>query len=525
MDNHAHLEKERFTQCYQSMHTDGVLLPVGHLLKRMARLMPHGLALIDDKRKITYRELYGCAMMLSKTLVDRGVQPRDRVILLFENSIEFYVSYFGILQIGAVVVPLNIFLQEREIDHVISDANPRCLIVSSRFSERISPLILEKVPYVITETDIITQDPICKSANQVSLVSLEPDELAVLLYTSGTTGLPKGVMLSSKNIMTNVAQGIARFELVGNERLFGVLPLFHSFAQTACIWIPFFLGYTVIIVHKIDRHAIIKGLVHKPTVFLGVPALYGLLCLLRTAPLTSVRLFVCGGDALSDKIRAAFALLYRRKICSGYGLTETSPLVSVDFDDIMTPANAVGRPLAGITCAFKDEEGNDVPNGHIGELWLTGDNIMLGYYNAPEITAQVLTNGWFKTGDLAYLTHDGTLMIAGRIKDLIIHKGFNIYPQEIENIIMTHPEVIRVGVIGHEDPGGQIPVAYVQVKTAIPALGRILKELCIKNLAPYKVPREFIITTQDLPTTATGKVNKKLLNELSTPSKKPEDFE
>jgi long-chain acyl-CoA synthetase len=505
-------EQKKFKQCYESMHTNGTLLPVGHLLHRIARLNPHHTALIHENRTITYRSLYGCALMFSKVLTDRGVKPRDRVILLFENSLEFYAAYFGILQIGAVVVPLNIFLQDREIAHVLADAQPSCVVASSTFVDRIRALENGTNMRILTEHDIIIHDSVFQSASHVSLFSLDPDELTVLLYTSGTTGLPKGVMLSSNNIMTNIAQGYARFPLVGQERILGVLPLFHSFAQTASIWIPFFLGYTVILVSKIDRHCITRSLANEPTIFVGVPALYGLLCLMRTADLASIRLFVSGGDALVPRIASAFALLYRRKICSGYGLTETSPLVAVSFDDIMQPSNAVGKPLHGIVYAFKDEHGNDVPNGTIGELWLSGGNIMLGYYNAPEMTQQVITNGWFRTGDLAYLDQKGVLIIAGRTKDLIINKGFNIYPQEIESIIASHLDVIRVGVIGSPDPlGGEIPIAYVQVKNLTPTISKELRDLCMKNLASYKVPRDFIISTDELPTTATGKVNKKQL--------------
>lgn len=512
MNNPDHNEKELFKKHYDSMHVDGKLLTVGNLLKRMARLSPHNIALISEQKEISYRQLYGCAMMFSKKLVDSGIKPRDRVILSFENSIEFYVAYFGILQIGAIVIPLNTFLQDREIAHVINDAKPTCFVASTVLSERLQHLGLETVPLILTEHDIIINDPISQGTNQVPIFLLEPEELTVLLYTSGTTGLPKGVMLSSKNVMTNVAQGLTRFQLRGQERIFGVLPLFHSFAQAVAVWMPFFLGYTVIIVAKIDRRCIAQGLKHNPTIFVGIPALYGLLCLMRTASFPAVRLFVSGGDALSPRIYSAFALLYRRKICSGYGLTETTPLVSVSFEDVMSPINSVGKPVVGLHCSFRDEDGNEVPKGSIGELWVSGDNVMLGYYNAPDLTALAIKDGWFCTGDLAYLDKNGNLVIAGRVKDLIIHKGFNIYPQEVENIISTNPEVVRVGIIGQSDHmGGEIPIAYVQVKTITPTLLKDLRALCIKNLAAYKVPREFILTTEELPTTATGKVNKKVL--------------
>ena len=269
--------------------------------------------------------------------------------------------------------------------------------------------------------------------------------------------------------MTSVAQGMARlrFGMLGRERVFGVLPLFHSFAQFACVWAPIFAGCATIIVPKIDRRRIIEALKHKPTIFLGVPALYGLLCLMKTAPLDGVKYFVSGGDALPDKIRSYFALLYGRKICSGYGLTETSPLISIDLDDVTAPTSTVGKPVLGIECAIKDEQGNDVQPDQVGELWVRGDNIMLGYYNAPEATQKVM---------------------------------------------LTHANVIRAAVIGRKDEQlGEIPIAYVQLRKEGDTIARELKQLCKNNLAAYKTPREFHTTTKNLPTTATGKVNKKAL--------------
>ncbi|HEV2601121.1 MAG TPA: AMP-binding protein [Candidatus Babeliales bacterium] len=505
-------EQERFNYWYSQMHTNNRLLSVGQLLQHATERNPHKTALLYEDRSITYAELYRHALLFSKTLIGRGVKPRDRILIMIENSIEFYIAYFGILQIGAVAVPLNTFLQSQEVTHVLQDCTPHCIVISSHIQERLEPSLLQAIHCLIAEQELIqnntTEEPDPSIHHQ-----LDADELAVLLYTSGTTGTPKGIMLSSRNIMTNVAQSAVRISVTDQDRMFGLLPLFHSFAQSSSIWIPFFLNIIVIVVPKIDRRAISAGLSHNPTFFVGVPAVYGLLCLLRTVSFPTVRLFVSGGDALPDRIRIAFSLLYRRKICSGYGLTEASPVVTVCTDDIATATRLIGKPLAGITCRIQDEQGKEVEQGTIGELCIKGDNVMLGYYNAPEMTAQVLHDGWLKTGDLAYQDEEENLYITGRIKDLIIHKGLNIYPPEIENIILLHPNSIRVGVIGQADTDtGQIPIAYVQVKAIYPNLTQELKQLCQKNLAAYKVPREFICSVEPLPMTATGKVNKKLLS-------------
>ncbi|HZW61116.1 MAG TPA: AMP-binding protein, partial [Candidatus Babeliales bacterium] len=240
--------------------------------------------------------------------------------------------------------------------------------------------------------------------------------------------------------------------------------------------------------------------------------LYGLLALLKTAPLESVRLFLSGGDVLPDKIRSAFELIYRRKICSGYGLTETSPFVSGDITEETVITTNVGKPLIAIEASFRDENGQELPPNTIGQLWLKGPNIMRGYYNAPEMTAAVIKDGWLNTGDLAYQDAKGRIIITGRMKDIIKHKGFIIYPPEIENVIMTYPNVLQAAVVGKPDvQTGEIPIAFVQLRKDEPDIKKALHELCVKNLANYKVPREFICSTNPLPATATGKIDKKKL--------------
>jgi long-chain acyl-CoA synthetase len=504
-------EQDYFNALMTSITSNGKILSLGQMLERSQRLFPDNIAIICNDAQMTYRELYQRASALSKKVVEKGVQPRDRALLFFENSIEFYVGYFAIVQTGAVVAPLNTFLQQTELTHIFNDAKPSLIVTHSSHVELFKKIEQGKDLPILTEQDMDMQKP-AKTDQHFPVVVLEPDEMAALLYTSGTTGLPKGVMLSSKNIMTNICQGIAFFGLQDSERLLGLLPLFHSFSQNTCLWTSLFSGCSVIIVPKIERRSIIAALEHKPTIILAVPAVYGLFCLLKTLSFDTVKFFISGGDALSDKILMAFGLLYRRKICNGYGLTEACPMVSADLEDITEPTSNIGRPLPNVEVAIIDEHGKKREAGNIGELIIKGDNIMLGYYNAPEQTAATLKNGWLYTGDLAYLDDKGKIVITGRIKDLIIHKGINIYPQEIENIIMSHPLVIRVGVIGKLDEAtGEVPIAFVQLRSAHDGIEKELKDLCTKNLAGYKVPREFLVTVDNLPLTATGKVDKKVL--------------
>lgn len=504
-------EKEHiaFDALYKTVLRDGKLMFAGRLLQRAVQEHGDTVALIYLDKHITYKKLYALASALSKKIVEKyGVKPRDRAIICFENSPEFYIAYFALWQAGIIVAPVNTFLKQTELSHIIVHAQPALIMTSSDRVELFETTGVA-LPPIVTEKDIDDVDE--STPIEDTIVDLQPEELAALLYTSGTTGLPKGVMLSSKNIMTNVLQIASLLGKPADERILGVLPLFHSFAQNTCIWASIFYGITIILVPKIERRYILEALQHKPTVFLGVPALYGLICLMKTAPLDSVRIFVSGGDALPDKIRSAFGLIYRRKLVNGYGLTETTPVISADLDDETVPAGNVGRPLVGIECAIRDEQGNDLAQGKIGIIWVKGDNIMLGYYNAPEATEQILKDGWFNTGDLGYIDSRGKIVITGREKDLIINKGVNIFPQEIENIILSYPNAIRAGVVGRHDGDEEVPVAFVQLRTPEKDCEKHLKALCMQHLATYKVPRQFYCDTKDLPATATGKVDKKVL--------------
>jgi long-chain acyl-CoA synthetase len=272
------------------------------------------------------------------------------------------------------------------------------------------------------------------------------------------------------------------------------------------------IGAQIIVISKIDRKLILEGLKHKPTVFFGFPALYGLLCLMKTAPLDSVKLFVSGADMLPDKIRAAFGMVYGRKIAAGYGLTETSPVVALNHINQDNDTRCAGSPLVGIECDIRNDINESLPFGVTGTLWLKGDNISSGYYKSPDITKKFIHEGWLNTGDLAYFDYNGNIYISGRTKDIIIHKGFNIYPAEIENILLRHPAVIKAAVIGQvDDETGQIPVAFVAIKVHEKNLEESLRQLCLHNLAPYKIPKKFICL-DDLPMNATGKVDKKQLH-------------
>jgi long-chain acyl-CoA synthetase len=512
---------------YSDLHKEWTrgdsLLSVSQLLPRAAQKFGNRTALEAPDRVMTYAQWWHEVLRAAQWLRAEGVQRGDRVMIFANNSCEFYVAYFAIWHLGGIAVPLNVYFHERELAGVIADGNPRLILTRTAQRENVTAALtrLDTATVLVHNLDeVLWQEPYDATAvaaleKALPAQHFASDETAVILYTSGTTGVPKGVMLSSKNVVTNALQVLARFEVVvgtkGSDRFLSILPLFHVFAQNTCCWLPVMLGASIIIVPRIERRALREGLQKSPTMFFGFPALYGLLALMKTAPLDSVRLFVSGADALPDKIRAAFAMVYGRKICSGYGLTEASPVVAADGLNYDKPTNTVGELLQGITCQIRDDAGTALATGEVGTLWVKGDNIMQGYYNAPEQTARVLVNGWLNTGDLACVNERGEVLIAGRSKDLIINKGFNIYPQEVENILLRHPAVIKAAVLGRPEGGsGEVPVAFIALRDGYKVQQSELAALCKENLASYKVPRT-ITQLADLPMTATGKIDKKKL--------------
>lgn len=484
---------------------------VGTFLQRAAERFGSKTALICGDLSIDYHTLYQRACSLSHQLKKLGVKEQDFVCLFFENSIEYYYAYYAIVQCGAVVVPLNTFLVAHELRHIIGETSPQLFIISDALAEKIDALADHERPRVLYQKDFIVDDD-----TALAIPAVSSTQLAVLLYTSGTTGMPKGVMINSHNIMTNVAQILARLPSTSKDRVFGVLPFFHSFAQNGCLWSAILQGATVIIIPKIERRLLLQGLRHKPTIMMGVPALYGLLCLLKGVQFPETRYFLCGGDVLPDKIRVAFELIFGRRLSNGYGLTETCPFIALNNAEALTQANNVGSWAAGLEVMLTDEQGNKVPEGQVGILHVRGGNVMMGYFKAAASTEAVLHDGWFNTGDFARIDEYNTITIVGRHKDLIVSKGLKIYPAEVENVLLLHPGIMKVAVIGKSlERGGQMPIACIALNQSYKKADDVeaqLKQWCSQRLASYKVPQEFIIL-DDLPMTALGKVDKKVLSQ------------
>lgn len=528
-------ECELFHKYLSENKQDGSLISVSSLLSRAAAERRSAPALFIHDTVVTYEDWYAEVRVFAQKLRGHGVSKNDKIVLFIGNSVEFLIAYCAVWQCGATVVPLNIYFHEKELALILAEVAPKLVITHAPLIDKI--VGVAGCPVMLAE-DLRGNDEESGSNNWIASaksarkdcdfqeqsdgevrVEIAPDDIAVILYTSGTTGVPKGVMLSGKNVITNALQCKTRFvttiDADQNERFFGILPFFHVFSQNTCIWLPLLLGAGIIVVPRIERREVTLGLRHKPTVFLGFPALFGLLLLMKNADLENVKVFISGADGLPDKIRTGFELLYGRKICSGYGLTEASPVVAVAITNKTLPSHYVGDVFPGIETRIIDEQGAEVTTpGTVGKLFIRGDNIMVGYYNAPDATKAVLSaDGWLATGDLACFDADQHLAICGRSKEIIISKGFNIYPQEVENILLKHPLVFKAAVIGISDEAhGQAVIAFVASRAPDRLSHSDLKMFCSEHLASYKVPRVCIIR-DDLPLSPTGKIDKKKLKE------------
>lgn len=507
-------ERDLYQQLSDIFLQEGSFFNPADILKRAANRYEKRIAVWYKGESFSYSQLFYRASFWEEKLKEKGIKPGDQVALFLQNSPAFYIAYCAAWQLGAVVVPLNTFLKSPELKHIIDHSDIKAIFIDQTLLSVWSELDHDGV-LVITDSDIasVSYDAhTVKNTFFSGMSCYDPDALSVLIFTSGTTGKAKGVMLTGRSIMTNVCQSIARLGFAEHEIVAAVLPLFHVFAQTASFWISFLLGATVVLIPKIERAFLYEALAYQPTVFVGVPALYGFLCMLKNAQLGSVRLFVSGGDALPDKIRMYFAFLYGRLIANGYGLSETSPVIALSMNNSLGVTNSVGKPLLGIACQIRDLDGKVCAGGIIGILFIKSPSVMKGYYHNESETQTVFSDDWFCTGDFAFLTNQGALVITGRYKDLIVNKGLNIYPQEVENVLLMHPDVIRAAVIGFPDQlSGQIPIAFVQIKQHNEAIIQELEDLCRMHLASYKIPRKITVTSDSLPLTSTGKIDKKLL--------------
>ena len=473
-----------------------------------ARQTPDRTAIIDDHGRYTFQQLAAMASGLGMYLAAQTGQPR--VGLLLPSGAGFAASFYGTLLAGKSVVPINFLLGEREIAHIIADSGIDTIVSIPQLSAR-----LKDTPLKIVD---LTQLPQTPTGLAPHFPTPGADDMAVLMYTSGTSGLPKGVILTYGNLQSDVDAAIAHAQLVGEHKFLGILPLFHSTGLLATLLAPIQLGSTTVYIARFSPVATIKAIrEHGISVMVAVPSMYGALARLKDAGPADVQTLyapLSGGEPLPANIREGFYQKYHKHIMEGYGLTETIGPVTVNVPQMHCPGS-VGTPMPGVIIKIVDDDGNALPQGQSGEVWLKGPMIMKGYFNLPNETAAALTaDGYFKTGDLGMLDAKGFLHITGRKKDLIIVAGEKAVPREIEEALMKHPAVAEAAVMGKKDPSrGEVVVAFVVTREGQTVKSEELRESCrAQGLAPFKVPRE-IIFVPEFPRSPTGKVLKRVLAE------------
>ncbi len=505
-------------------------MTLGELLKKRSEKFSHRLSLITPERKITYQELNRRVNQLANFLLKKGLQKGSTVGILSRNSIEFVITLFSLFKIGGIAVPLNYMLNKEEIYFILRDSHAVWLICSEEFLTLAEELFsrLEDLENILVVEREWQENPSLSQVFHISSSEEPPiqtgeEDVALLLYTSGTTGAPKGVMLTHKNILSDVEACLKRVRVTPRDKFSLLLPLFHSFTFTACLITPLYQGASSIIIKSLTpfREAIKTLFRNRVTVLLAIPSIFSLLAevnppfFLRNPLLRKffpLRFGVSGGEKLSAEKGKKFSRLWRTPLLEGYGLTEASPVVSLN--PLSKPKwGSAGPPLPGIQVKIVDEEGKEVKKGEVGEIILKGPTVMKGYYNRPRETEEVIKEGWLYTGDLGKIDEEGYLYIIDRKKDLIVVKGLNIYPKEIEEILNFHPKVKECAVVGiKRKDKGEVPVAFVVPKEEEKLTEEELKKHCQSLLASYKIPRRFEIR-KELPKSSTGKILKKVLRQ------------
>ncbi|MFB7243946.1 long-chain-fatty-acid--CoA ligase [Streptomyces populi] len=476
----------------------------------------HGerVAVRHDDSTLTYAELDDASARVAALLRDRGVAPGDRVALTMPNVPLFPVLYYGILRAGGVVVPMNPLLKAREVAFTLRDCGARAALVFPLFADEVTKAAAE------TGTDCLVTDP---ETFDALLRGHEPlrdtpdraeDDAALILYTSGTTGTPKGAELSHRNLALNTLTTAETLLQVGPEDvLFGGLPLFHAFGQTCALNVAVAAGATLTLLPRFDPRAALEVVARdEVTVFLGVPTMYAALLhadLPEGFDAGRLRLAVSGGAALPVEVLHGFERRFGAAVLEGYGLSETSPVAAFNHPDRPRKAGSIGVPIRGVEMRLVAEDGGAVAPGEVGEIAIRGENIMTGYWNRPDATAEAIRDGWFHSGDLARVDEDGFYFIVDRKKDMIIRGGYNVYPREIEEVLYEHPAVAEAAVVGVPHPlHGEEVAAVVTLRPGAEATAEEIRAHAKERVAAYKYPRVVEIAAE-LPKGPTGKILKR----------------
>jgi len=531
-------------------HTDR---PLFDLLDRAAWRFPHRKALIFQNKTLTYGELKDQAETFAASLRLLNINPGDRVAIMLPNLPQAVIAFWGVLKAGGVVVMINPLYMEKEIVHHMEDSGAKCLITLDLLWPKVD-VLRAKLPvkhYIITGIDESLSFPYswlyrikARRAASTPAINFQeeglvawktmlagkcrfscgrdacPDTLAVLQYTGGTTGLPKGVMLSHSNLIVNAQQVLAVLQQTEDSQnvFLSILPFFHVYGLTTSLICPTALAATVLPLPRYVPHDVLTAIKkHRPTIFPGAPSVYISLMQqknLASYDLKSIKLCVSGSAPLPAEHFRRFQELTGARIVEGYGLTEASPITHGNplYSDRQKPGS-IGVPLPSTDARIVDMEVGSVPlpPGKVGELVIRGPQVMKGYWNRPDETANAIRNGWLYTGDIAMMDEEGYFYIVDRKKDMVIVAGYNVYPREIDEVLLEHPKILDAVAVGVDDAHrGECLKAFVVLKPGESMTKAEVLAWCRSKLAGYKVPRH-VEFREDLPKTIVGKVLRRIL--------------
>lgn len=524
----------------------GTALSLGTTFLGVARSRAQETALFFEGHAIPYGNLARQTEGFAIALRLHGIQPGDRVAVLLPNFPHMLPAYFGTMRAGAIAITVNPTYRPPELRYIFSDAQVTAAVVWADVlpfvqqaiagSER-PPLLISVAlptadgsaappptqpaaepdfPQVVSFEQFLGEAAAAVATGKAPLPQAEPlpDDVALILYTSGTTGKPKGAMLSHRNILSNAQAVIELAELTPQDVLLSILPFFHVFGSTVCMVAPLLAGTAIVLVPKFDPRRLLPAIQqYNATILAGVPSMYALLLRtpLEASNISTLRLCVSGGAALPGEILRAFTSKFGIPLIEGYGLTESSPVATFNPPKGVQKAGSIGLPLAGVEVQVHNINGEQLPIGEIGEIAIRGPNVMKGYYHLPEATAQTIRNGWLYTGDLGYQDEDGYFFIVDRAKDVIIKGGLNVYPRELEEVLLTHPKIAEAAVVGIGDQTkGESIKACITPREGQELTRDEVIDFMRERVAPFKVPNqvEFYHLPTGLPKNATGKVLK-----------------
>ena len=519
------------------------MLNLAFVLEDSARALPGKPAIIQGTARLTYAELDAAASRVARALVARGIRPGDRVAISCPNLAPFPVAYFGILKAGAVAVPLNVLLTEREIAYHLRDSGARGYLCFEGTAElptgTAGAAAFEQADgcelLVTLTADLAATTSAAAAPTLAEFTAGQPDcfqsaptaetDTAVVLYTSGTTGQPKGAELTHSNMVLNALLAGRLFGAAEQDVHLIALPLFHSFGQSVQLNAALLSGATVVLLPRFTAEQALAAMAaERVTFFAGVPTMYHALLGatadggLDPAPIARLRVAVSGGAALPAEVMRRFERRFGVPILEGYGLSETSPVATFNRIDRPRRQGSIGLPAWGVQVQIRADDGSEAGVEQAGEIVIRGHNVMKGYLGRPGATAEAIDPaGWFRTGDIGKRDEDGYLYVVDRKKDMIIRGGFNVYPRELEEVLLTHPAVSQAAVVGvpHATHGEEVKAFVVRAPGAALTEAELVA-WCKRMMAAYKYPR-IVEFTDRLPMTATGKVLKRELAAGSRP--------